>query len=365
MKLPLFAVCAGGCAWAAGAVLPGAQALAGSEPGIAVEASVEFQDDWIVSAESGEEFNEFYNSTGLSFAADLSRGFSIQSDVVFEPVIDPVNDWILEDHGLYAETLFAAYTGQSFSVFGGKFAPSFGLAWDLAPGLYGGEFSGDLEIKEQIGFGADVNLGGTVQGLKGQHVLAANVFFADTTILSNSLFQDRGRVSVDDGGLTNTESLQSFSITLDGSDMPTLDGIGYHIGVRRLEGGGTDTEDETGVVGALSKNTTLDSGYDLEGVVEVGQLFNADGADQSRTYFALGARTGKGPWSLSFDYSGRVTQVNEPMEESISDHAASTSIGYAHDSGASVEIGYNFIHDTDENSHILGALFAYEFGWSN
>src|SRR3546814_15065105 len=55
-------------------------------------------------------------------------------------------------------------------------------------------------------------------GGRGIYTLAANLFFADRTFLSNSAFIERGRRSGIDGGAANTGRLDNVSISLDSED---------------------------------------------------------------------------------------------------------------------------------------------------
>ena len=81
---------------------------------------------------------------------------------MFEPVQDPDpgDDRFLEDHGLYAEELFVNYETGHFAGYAGKFNPSFGTAWDLAPGIFGTDLAEDYEITERIGLGGALKFGG-------------------------------------------------------------------------------------------------------------------------------------------------------------------------------------------------------------
>src|SRR5690606_23231499 len=94
-----------------------------------------------------------------------------------------------DDLGLYVDTLHARVEHAGFSALAGKFTPGFGTAWDVTPGIYSTEFVEDYELSEMIGAGLgyefDTGATGTVRA-------SGSLFFADTTVLSDSLFTRRG-----------------------------------------------------------------------------------------------------------------------------------------------------------------------------
>jgi hypothetical protein len=156
----------------------------------------------------------------------------------------------------------------------------------VAPGIYGADFAEDYELTERIGFGGSLTGGNDDYGF---HTLSSNLFFLDTTFLSKSAFTNRGRTRKSDGGVSNTESLESFSVTLDGADMPFLPGLGYTLGVERQEGGKGDPKDELGFVAGLYGAFDVTSETTLEPILEYVYLDNAEGQHQDRQYITVGS----------------------------------------------------------------------------
>ena len=149
------------------------------------EISIEVQNDYTYESDDpAAELNDLYTTIEPSFSLYLGSGLSIESGLVLEPVKDAVDDRAFEDEGLYVETLFLQYEGDGWAVFGGKFNPGFGIAWDATPGIWGTDFAEDYEMTERVGFGGSVDL---VAGSAGTHTLSASTFFADTSFLSGSL----------------------------------------------------------------------------------------------------------------------------------------------------------------------------------
>jgi hypothetical protein len=81
----------------------------------------------------------------------------------------------------------------------------------------------------------------------GEHVFSLGVFNADRSLLSDSLGARRGQVSLDDGGVSNTNGAESWTATLSGEFGETA----YNFGVQHQAAGSGDATDQDGVVRQL------------------------------------------------------------------------------------------------------------------
>ncbi len=326
------------------------------------EISFEIQNDYTFEAEDEEaELNDLFSTTELFAAFGLTPEVSLRSAVTFEPVKDPSpgEDQYFDDHGAFVETLGIAYETDRFSIFGGKFDPTFGVAWDIAPGIYGDEIPGDYELEERIGVGGSATF---ATDALGAHTLTAQTFFLDTTVLSDSLGTSRGRTREGDGGVSNTESFESFSVTLDG-ELPGLsEGLNYQLGLERQARGRTESEDEWGVAAALYGDFDLTSGFRLEPLIEWVRLEDREGEPNTTDYLTTGTTLFAGPWSLALSYSSRFT---DPQDESaVTDHAIQVSGGYQFDFGVAVDLGYTYFEEDNSGRHVVGVLFVYDFEYA-
>lgn len=205
-------------------------------PRIDGELSLEIQDDYDAKSDKKDnQVNDLTSSNDLFLAIRAS----LQASIVFEDVGNPKpgQNRYFDGMGVFVETLGLAYQIGPLTVFGGKFNPTFGVAWDLAPGIYGADLADDYELTERIGAGGAVTLGDDEVG---RHTLTGQVFFLDTSVLSQSWGTERGRTTESDGGVSNTETLQSFSVTLDGDVPQTIDGLRYQVGFERQQHGHPD-----------------------------------------------------------------------------------------------------------------------------
>jgi hypothetical protein len=323
------------------------------------EIEVEVQNDYTFDADDPDaELNDLFAVIEGAFTLNLTDFFSISTALVVEPVRDPGpgEDRVFEDHGLYAETLSVAVTIDRLTAFAGKINPSFGIAWDAAPGIYGADFAEDYELTERIGGGVEIDLGFGA----GEHVLTANAFFADTTFLSRSVFTDRGRTRLSDGGPNNTESLESFSLTLDGSDLPSLPGVAYHIGLRRQARGVGNPSSETGIVAGIVKEFELADDQVIEMIAEAAYFGNFDADANDRFYATLGGAYIRGPWNAAISYTLRDISGGG-AGTNFADHLLQVSAGREVAYGVTLDVGYKYAREGDVDSHTVGFLLARAF----
>lgn len=294
--------------------------------------------------------NDLFATVEGAFALEFGQGTSINSTVLFEPIVDAVNDREFEDHGLFVEELYIAHDFGNGSVLAGKFDPAFGFAWDAAPGIYGADFAEDYELAELIGASATVPFG----LFDGQAAVTGSLYMVDRTFFSDSLVNSRGNTSLNDGGVANTKAPASFALTLYGE---TASATAYNVGFRIQDGGtrgGGVTE--YGIVGGIAKPIALGEN-EIELLAEAAYFPNSAGADDAAAFVTLGAATPIGPVTLSAVYSLREVQ-NVPT-----DHLLTTSLEMELYEGVTGAIGYRFGREADESNHTIGAVIAFEFGY--
>jgi hypothetical protein len=302
-----------------------------------------------------------------TFSFGLSEHFSIESGFVLEPISDPRpgRDGWFDDEGLYVETLFLRWDRGLFSLRAGKFNPAFGVAWDLAPGIYGVDLAEDYEITERIGFGGTIEFG---SGSGGRHFVGADAFFVDTSPLSRSLIHDRGRTRRSDGGPSNTVSPESFSLTLRGGEIPRLPGLTYNLGFANQQradaGGRTERDVVAGITYGFSPLEVLE----IELLSEYAHLHNAGGEVEHRHYFTQSAAAYWAGWNIALSYTGR--WIHRPGDTKQRDFLFQASAGYAWEIGVGGrfgELGVDFGWRRARAEGVLddgfGGLLSYAFAF--
>ena len=206
--------------------------------------------------------------------------------ITTEPVVEDGN--LLDELGTYVEEFYAGFERGPFSLSGGKFEPLQGWASPFLQGINATDIAGNLDTPERwvVAAGYAYEAGGL------QQELTASIFTADRTILSQSLFADRGRLRLADGGAGNTKGLSSAALYWSGcrgADPEACydDGnFGYRLGVRYQKAGQADEEqieegvtpdDETGILASTVANLDLGDDLTLKLLGEAAWLHNFRG----------------------------------------------------------------------------------------
>ncbi len=336
-----------------------------SYPYLKGEITIEVQSDHTYKADDpANELSDTYNTTEAELGFHFTPNVSIQAGLVFEPVRDATKDRVFEDHGLYIEQLYGLYELNSFKLFGGKFNVNFGKAWDVTPGVYGADFAEDgYEFTERIGFGAGVTRDA---GGLGEVTVTAALFRADTSGLSNSAITSRGQLSVDDGGIGNTETLQNFAIAIDGEKIPSLPGISYHLAYIH-QGKGRDVgvpgfgelDDQNGYVFGLigeKQHNSVKFAWNLEAAYFDNYILDDEIALSSIWFLTAGAKVSIDKFNLAAAYTYRPADIVGGGE--FEDHQLALSAGYEIKEGLTFDVGYKYHVEQDEDNHTIGVLLT-------
>ncbi len=342
----------------AGAMGAGEAAEVKSYPYVSGEVAIEIQNDWTYQSDNGDAvLNDLTTLTEPQAVLHFTPELSFLVHGVIQAIRDPGprDDRVFEDHGIFIEDIYLKYATDWFSVFAGKFTPNFGLGWDITPGVYGTDFGeAGYELAEQIGLGATVTF---ANKRLGAHTLSASTFFADTTVLSQSAINNRGRTRLSSGGPGNTEDLSSFAVALDGEKIPALPGFGYHIAfVSRADGAGS-TEDETGIAIAAMYSFSV-GGIGVSPFIEYVHFDDLGGTSGDEVDFLTTSLqlTWK-KWNLAFSRTARDTDIAGGTD--TDDHLVQISAGYAFEFGLGIDIGWKTTEEANIDSETLGVLLTY------
>ena len=189
-----------------------------------------------------------------------------------------------------------------------------------------------------------------------QHTLTFNTFFDDTTVFSESLGNNRGRNSRSDGGASNTEGLDSFTLSLEGRDMERFPGLTYKVGLIHQARGVDGVADEQGISVSLLQNYQTLGGVNWTLIGEVAALENFEGTADDIVYASAGLVYNKGPWTaiLSGTYRPRFVADDDDFD----DYTIQTSIEFDLGKGFSLALAHEFNRDENADNKRLGFRFS-------
>lgn len=268
------------------ALISACPALALEYGPLLAEFSVEIETDTLFkSTNSANEISDTYITINAAMALAIGASSSLNASLIFEPMTDPLRDRAFEDEGLYAEELFFSHDFGAGELVLGKFNPTFGVAWDDVPGIFGTDFAEDYELTEQLGGAVLIPF----QIGASENCMSIALFNADRTILSDSLGRKRGQNNIGAGGDGNTAGPGSIAITLSGALGETT----YNLGIQRLAGGLGDTHDQAGAV--LGLVHTYGLGLPIALLAETAYFTDFGGTGASARYGTVGVAAPFGP----------------------------------------------------------------------
>ena len=347
-----------------------------SFPRIQGELVIELQNDWQYdSDDTANQFNNLYTTTEGDFNLYPFKeleGLFVNLHLTLEQTneFSGSGDKFFEQQGLFVENISLNYEGEWWSVIGGKYGPNYSIAYDAAPGIYGTDLSeDDIEIAEQWGFGGSATYSNETYGA---HTLSASLFTADRSILSESIINNRGRLTSSDGGPTNTGSLSSAVVAVDGAGFAFAPGLSYQIGgafldTNRVVDEETDeilptseTDMEYRFVAAAQYAIDITEDIAVTPLLEYNRFWNGGGVkDEDRDYLTATGLITVQNWNLAFGTTQK--WVGPPDGSSFNDNQWQVSAGYLFDFGVSIDVGWKYLTEDGVDTSTLGALVTYAY----
>lgn len=320
------------------------------------------------AGEIEEEVNELYTHSHIELGSRIAEGLNIDTNLKIEGEpgghshggVSRTHDGdsrIFEDHPLIVESLTLTYGKDNFSAYVGKFNPKVGLDYHSFPGLWSYSMIEEYKIAERIGAGLKY---GTNLDDFGTHQINISAFHVDTTFLSDSLLDQRGHTSKDDGGLGNTEDFDSYSISLGGKEFYSLNNniaerVSYRIGYAHQEAG-TAESDEERYSASLVYKEKFSEGISKTFIIEYMNIDHYGGETvHDRSYFSASLGLKKDRWNFATTYTFVDNDVKEEEEEGEGEEGKGEEHeGHGENEGADgkilqISIGYKLAPDVEVN----------------
>ena len=206
------------------------------------EFSAELKNDFVFAADpSFLTSNELQPTLTTDYYFAPSDNFKLFTSIANEAVVDPEpgENAAFQGLGTYVGELYALFDFEPLALRAGKFDTVFSLVSDADPSINGANLASAFDADER--WGVEGVLG--FEALDINHTIAATLFTTDRTFLSESLFTNRGRFGLSDGGAGNTEGISSVAVTLNGckgvepADCFDDGEFGYRFGYRHQSAG--------------------------------------------------------------------------------------------------------------------------------
>ncbi len=321
-------------------------------------------DNIVSSEESDGEFVEIYTHSHFDVGGSLGEYFSIHAGFKLEGepaghahgsgpalAVPDGSHRFFDDHPLLIEQLRLSFSNGPFSLYAGKFNPIVGFDYERFPGVYSYQTVEEYAIRERIGVGGAMKFNAAERGT---HKLDISGFFADTTFLSDSIITRRGQTDEEDGGVSNTEDLSSFAISLGGTDFYSLtndfvEGLSYRVGYAKQKAGMCEETDERRMSASLEYKHVFSRDLSARLVTEymdIDHFGGVDAHDRSHGMVALGWDYKQ--WNLSMSYmhvNNKLRQMD--LIEAMHEHHGEEEENEEHDEGHAEDDHA----DEDEHGH--------------
>ena len=291
------------------------------------------------------------------------------SKLTLEQVVDPEpgQSEAFRHIGGLVEQLYVEYDDGPWMLQAGKIHPAFGRGWDSPPGLHATDIPGNYELDERIGAGGayGFNLG------EFEHEVQASVFTIDRTVLSDSLFTNRGRTRLSAGGAGNTRGLSSVALSLDGClgaapvDCYDDGDFGYQLAGLYQRAGKGDANDELGFVASVNKGMTFDTKI-VRLIGEAAYFRNFEGSSDDALFLTASGELeiDQMTYSLAYTLQQNLPSSGPDTSEQLVDLTASYQLGNSFSLAGeewAVGLGYAFDRNDAEDTHTITLLFAVDF----
>lgn len=362
---------------------------AGAFPQVTGELHIELTHARNYRGNDGVNLNhDTFTDAHLNFGVFFLPGLSVQGRVNAEPARALTDNRFLDDTSVFVQELYLQYERPWFTVFGGKFNPAFGIAPESAEKIrkpFGQDFKEDYELTEAIGFGGALRYDSLHVG---SHELIGSVWQFDNTLFNNTLIGARpqagapdteriGHARRGDGGAGNNRSLSSYTLTLEGDQIPYLSGFNYHLSYARLGRGVTETRNQHSYAAAgqyeFRPQAVLGGPGWLKPLrivplvehVWINQVGgNSGGVEQNARYFTTAVEVGYGGFWL---YGLRTSRkLMEPEEgtgpnggNGFQDRLAVASAGYDFDFGLTLALGWKRDRTLSLDTDTIGIFGLY------
>ena len=263
----------------------------------------------------------------------------------------------LGDYGLVVEELKGNYKNEDMNVFFGKFNASFGEAWkkNRRIGVFTTDFTEDYELREKLGAGVSALVEET------DTVITFNLFFNDTTALSNSAINKRGRNKSSNNIAGNNNNLSSYSITASGNSFWSIENLHYNFGYSDLDvDSGAGFSNQKGYLAGLEYKIPLNGQISLSPFFEIAKINNFNGiAGKNILYTTAALKLNYSNWQLGV--SNVTRDISGSGASNYNDSQMQYFVGYKFKKGISLDVSHMDIKESGKKAKIVGVATSYTY----
>lgn len=259
-----------------------------------------------------------------------------------------------DDTGLLLEELKVNFENEDMRFSAGKFDPTFGVAHNKAKriGVFTSQFTEDYNLREK--------LGGSLTAILENAQFTLNSFLNDTTGLSQSALNHRGRAERNDGSAGNTGTLSSYSFSMEGSNFFGIEDWVYNLGFRSLSVDAiSGSEREKGYVFSSEYSYQIGRRSYLIPFMEVVKIDNFTGEEgRNAIYTTTALIANYSSWTTSVSSLRRDIRQSQ-RTSNIKDYQLQLSVGYKFTNNITLDVSRSTIKEDGYKASLVGVLLSY------
>ena len=334
----------------------------------------EIQPDRVLSSDDSRvKSNNAYIYVQPEFSLNFNRNWSLQTEWRYQPndVLQTRNERHPEryreflqdnrevsitDNGLLIEQLKLRFENEDMVFQFGKFDPTFGTGYLKTNriGIFSSQFNEDYNLREKLGV--------SLEALLEDSRIVFNSFFNDTTALSESAINDRGRASRRSGIAGATGTLSSYSFDLHGENVMGYEDWKYNIGHRSLAVDDIEgRERELGYVLGTSYDYELGINTSLIPYLEIANFSNFSGEEGRKATFITAAVSLRySSWNLGVSHLSKDIKGGVRGFDS-DDKLLQLYVGYKFSDKVSLDFTRAAVDEGDKSGTMAGLLLSYRY----
>ena len=206
-------------------------------------------------------------------------------------------------------------------------------------------------------------MGASIAALLEDSEITFSTFFNDTSGLSSSAIQNRGRERTNDGTAGNTSTLSSYTMTIEGQKLFGKENLFYNFGYRSLgvNNNGLNKR-EIGYSGNLEYLYKVSNETSIIPLIEIVKINNFTGLNNREARYVTTSLIGKySRWTASVASVLRDISHNYPTASTVNTHdkELQLSIGYKFTNDLAIDVSRAHIEENGHNASMVGVIFSY------
>ena len=336
----------------------------------------EIQPDRVLSTNSsGVKSNNAYIYVQPDFSLNFNRNWSIKTQWRYQPndilqtrnsqdperyreFLQSDREVSIGDNGMLIEELKLHFENEDMMFQFGKYDPGFGTGYVKTNriGIFSSQFNEDYNLREK--------LGASISALLEDSKITFNSFFSDTTDLSESAIQDRGRADRKTGIAGTTGTLSSYSLELEGKNLWSKENWNYNIGYRSLSvDNSPGKQREVGYVLGTSYDYELGLNTTLIPYFEIAKFSDFTGeVGRKATFITAALSLRYSSWNLGVSHLSKdITRSVVGTKVDADDKLFQLYVGYKFSDRLSLDFTRASVEEYGKKGSIAGLLMSYKY----